>query len=706
MSLGSIMNSALSGLMTAQAAESVIGQNVLNAKSPGYARRVFEQQVGAVPGVPTGVSLGEITRAVDTFVASALMTANGTLAREDIINQALQNLQATVLRADDKTGLAARIDQMATAFGRLSADPSSSAAQIAAVQAAQTFASDLVRRTSELDAQRTTAETQIGTTVNNLNTLLGRLDTLNKDFQRQAALGQSTLTIEDQRDGVLSELSKLVDITTVRDPKGVISVLTTKGTSLLGAIRYQIDYTAQSPVTSSSIFEQITLRPIDPSTGAVLTTGARGLDGGLSGGELKGWLDLRDTILPGLQNQLGELASAADAMNALSNRHSPVPPPTTLTSRQSSMVASDVLNTSGADQYIWVSLVNKTTGAPDGTRNLVTIAPGATLGSVVGAINGFSGMQCTLSNGVLKISSVRAADGVVVEDGSPALNIGGRGFSHFFGLNDIFQGATPLSYDTGLVLNSPCSVGSATMTLQVRGADNQLLKTAVIGIGSGATIDAFRGSLNTPAGLGTYVQYNLDVNGRLTYTPNAGYEGVSIRLVTDTGPRPPGGSGPGLGQLLGMDAGSRIAIASGFSVDSDLVAQPSLLATSARQLGADGNLNLAAAEGSGVRALQGFATQTLRFRAAGDLGTATSSFGQYAGSILAAAGLAAAGAASRVADRTAVQAALLDRQSSTSGVNTDEELTGLGNYQRAYAACARLITTTRDMYDTLLGMVR
>ncbi len=703
MSLGSIMNTALSGLMTAQAAQAVTGENTANARTENYARRVIQQQVGAAPGISTGVRLGDVTRAVDAFVASALQAANGNLGREDIVNQALQNLQKTILRADDKTGLAARIDQLATAIGRLGADPASSAAQIGVVQAAQTFASDLARRTSELDAQRNTAETQIGAIVTQINTLLERLDALNKDFQRQDALGQSTLTIEDQRDGVLSELSKLVDIKTVRDPKGVISVLTTTGTSLLGAIRYKLDYTPQTPVSSSTIFEQIMLRPIDPASGTVLMTGARGLDGGLSGGQLKGWLDLRDTVLPGIQNQLGELASAADAMNALTNKCSPVPAPSALTGRQTNMIAAEVVNNSGANQYIWVSLANQTTGALDGTRNLVTIAPGATLGSAVAAINGFSGMQSTLTNGVLQIKSLRAADGIVVEDGAPPLNIAGRSFSHFFGLNDMFQGATPLSYDTGLQPTSKLNVGSSTMVLQVRGPSNELLKTAPITVGSTADVAAFMGSLNTPAGVGGFVTYSLDANGRLSYVPVAGYEGVTIRLVSDTTARVTGGAG--LGKLFGMDAGSRIALAAGISASAALVAQPSLLATSTPQTSGT-LLNVLASEGGGARALQAFATQTLSFKKAGGLGSATATFGQYASSILTAAGLAASGAAARVADRTAVQTALEVQQASTSGVNTDEEMTNLGNYQRAYGACARLITTTRDMYDTLLAMVR
>jgi flagellar hook-associated protein 1 len=40
------------------------------------------------------------------------------------------------------------------------------------------------------------------------------------------------------------------------------------------------------------------------------------------------------------------------------------------------------------------------------------------------------------------------------------------------------------------------------------------------------------------------------------------------------------------------------------------------------------------------------------------------------------------------------------------GVNLDEELGNLVIYQNSYNASARLITTARDMYDTLLSLVR
>jgi flagellar hook-associated protein 1 len=40
------------------------------------------------------------------------------------------------------------------------------------------------------------------------------------------------------------------------------------------------------------------------------------------------------------------------------------------------------------------------------------------------------------------------------------------------------------------------------------------------------------------------------------------------------------------------------------------------------------------------------------------------------------------------------------------GVNLDEELVLMTTYQQAFNASARLIQAAKDMYDTLMGMVR
>ncbi len=65
MSLTLALNSALSGLSTAQAGLNVISSNIANVNTEGYTRKVFEPTSRVLAGLGVGVELGDITNRVD-----------------------------------------------------------------------------------------------------------------------------------------------------------------------------------------------------------------------------------------------------------------------------------------------------------------------------------------------------------------------------------------------------------------------------------------------------------------------------------------------------------------------------------------------------------------------------------------------------------------------------------------------------------------
>ena len=62
----------------------------------------------------------------------------------------------------------------------------------------------------------------------------------------------------------------------------------------------------------------------------------------------------------------------------------------------------------------------------------------------------------------------------------------------------------------------------------------------------------------------------------------------------------------------------------------------------------------------------------------------------------------AAGMAARLPRRHDRLQEAQTRQSATSGVNLDEELTHMMTYQQAYSAGARMLSVVQQLYDTLL----
>ena len=69
-------------------------------------------------------------------------------------------------------------------------------------------------------------------------------------------------------------------------------------------------------------------------------------------------------------------------------------------------------------------------------------------------------------------------------------------------------------------------------------------------------------------------------------------------------------------------------------------------------------------------------------------------------------GAAASNASTSATNATAAATEAQSRRSGVEGVNLDQELISLTTYQQAYNASARLLTAAKDMYDTLLAIVR
>ena len=98
-------------------------------------------------------------------------------------------------------------------------------------------------------------------------------------------------------------------------------------------------------------------------------------------------------------------------------------------------------------------------------------------------------------------------------------------------------------------------------------------------------------------------------------------------------------------------------------------------------------------------------TDQRTFSAAGGLGQATISLGDYAARFAGDVGARAARAERSFEAATAVQAAADQKRSDVEGVNLDEELANMTIYQQAYNASARMLQAAKEMTDTLLSIV-
>ena len=96
----------------------------------------------------------------------------------------------------------------------------------------------------------------------------------------------------------------------------------------------------------------------------------------------------------------------------------------------------------------------------------------------------------------------------------------------------------------------------------------------------------------------------------------------------------------------------------------------------------------------------------MSFPQAGDLSPTTTTITSYAGTVLSDFALKADEVVERESDARALSEEITSRIVSQTGVNLEEELANMILYQNAFNASARLLQTTREMFEELLAIKR
>jgi flagellar hook-associated protein 1 FlgK len=210
---------------------------------------------------------------------------------------------------------------------------------------------------------------------------------------------------------------------------GDLQVYTNSGQALVDASgAHTISYKTASDVTSSTSY---------PSGGfSGITVNGVDITSQITSGKIGALVTLRDKTLPAAQSQLDELAQQlSSSLNAVSNQGTSVPPPTSLTGT-TSVTSSTAFSGTGKVRIAETDSSGKLVSYAD-----LDLSSYTTVGQVVSAINGISGLSASInSSGQLVISATGSGDGVSINEMTSSVGSSGEGFSHYFGLNDLVTG--------------------------------------------------------------------------------------------------------------------------------------------------------------------------------------------------------------------------------------------------------------------------
>lgn len=707
MSLSAILNSANSGLMAAQTGLRTVSDNIANINTPGYVRKVVNQAPMISAGMGVGVDITSIQRAADQFLQRASLVARGDKAEATVISDFMDRAQSLFGDPSAKSSFFSRLDDIYSTFTAAGSEAASATRRDDSIDAVNDFLTESQRIAASLKAMETEADSQIAASIDKVNALLKQIESLNGDISRALVQGVDATGSENIQSQLIDELSGLMDVTVQPRNNGGFVIRASDGNALAGAGgAAELSY-VRTPGASGEINVSLPGASGEPSLRARITSG-----------EIRGLLDLRDKELPALGDQLSEFVTrAVDELNRAHNAASAVPAPNRLTGRDTGMDLPTAIG--GFSGKTTVAIVDQNgmvtrqvaidfdagTMSADGGVTNTPFTPAnfqATLNTALGG-------QGTVSfaGGKMSIQATTATSGVAIsDDAATPSDRAGKGFSHFFGLNDLVTSTGYPYYETGLTATDPHGFTAGdTLTLRVAGKDGSRIRDVTVTVPSppANSMQDLVNALNANStGVGLYGTFSLDADGALAF---GGVNGTSVSVVNDNTNRGPGG--PSVSQLFGVGETQRASRVGTFEVRADIAKDPKKLALATLDLAqvAAGRPSLAIGDGRGAAKLAAAGDSMTSFDAVGGASAGRMTVAQYASEFAGTIGRKADAAISRAEIAEAVAAEADTRRSSAEGVNLDQELISMTTYQQAFSASARLVQASKDLYDVLLTMV-
>lgn len=703
MSISAIINNSLTGLFTSQAALRTITDNVANVNTEGYARKVVRLDPRLTGSQGSGVEIAGIERVVDKFLVKSIYETKGDVARYDVENVFHSRMQALLGRPDVNSSVSGKINDVFNSISELALNPLSTILKESAVARINAFGEEIGGLAENIQVMRLDASTQIAETTAKINGLLKRVDFLNPLIVKETISTGDAGGLIEQRAQALSELAELIDISIVNTGNGKISINTESGVTLLGTTRRELQYNPPGTVTSSTPFPPISVYDVDPTSGSLSTTGVT-LDGDISSGELAALLNMRDVELVAMAEELGSLASSVmNEFNRVHNENVSGPPPNSLTGINVGALSTDPHNFTGQSTFA----VTDSSGT---LVNSVTIDFGVTgpnFSDVITAVNAGLGGDGTVSltNGELSFGATVATSGISISQvAGNESDRGGRGFSHFFGMNNLIDARSSGQYETGVSgTDAHGFTGGDTIHLEIQGQGGTDLASYTMTIVGGQTFDDIVNDLNASS-LGSFKTFSISPTGELVSTSNAGFDFARVHVQTDITSR--GATGTTLSDYFGIGNSYQIDAAFDLQVVDRISNDVNLLSLATFESAAlVGETAISFGDQRGGIALQELENQNVSIRSAGGLNAFNSTLGQYSAAVLADFGFRAQLAEGFGEDSKILLGELNQRNQAISGVNVDEELSNMIIFQNAYSSSARMLAVAQELFDDILRIV-
>lgn len=310
--MSDLLGISSNAVMAYQRALGTVSNNIANVNTEGYVRQESElaeaapRKMGTVY-IGTGVRFDGIKRAYDEFLEKNLRNTTSELNTQqpmvDFANRIVD------LMGSDTVGLPPALDKFFATAQQLSTDPASTVLRAQFLRDAD----GLAGRFRELSSQMTTIDTETrastNQTIEQINTLTSQIALVNKQLGREVSIERQSPQLLDQRDLLLKNLSKLVQLNVTTADNGTVNISLTNN----GKVGVVVD--GQKAFELGAKFDEQDLGRVaivlDPY-------GTKETIPGIGNGQLGGLLTFREQMLQPTMAQLDFLAkTVVDQVNAI-----------------------------------------------------------------------------------------------------------------------------------------------------------------------------------------------------------------------------------------------------------------------------------------------------------------------------------------------------------------------------------------------------
>jgi len=507
MSLTSSLYTALTGLQTNQSAMRVLSNNITNANTPGYTRKIAELQSRVIAGTGAGVKLGSIDRYVDQALQVQLRSTTSDFNGLDVRQQFLKRMQDMFGSPDSDSSVASMMSEFSTSMTALTTNPESVSLRLDVVTNAQRAAQNLNSMSADTQQLRQEADSQISASIDIVKTQLDTIDKLNDQIVAAKLRGVETGDLEDQRDLAVSKISEQMDVSTYIRENGQMVIFTKAGRTLLDGDPATIDHTPAATLQAGITY---------PGAIDGITVNGKDITDEIGSGKIAALVQLRDTTLPNFTAEINQLATKLrDEVNKIHNQGTGLPAAKTLTSsRPQNGTAVSLTGT------VTVTLLN-----PDGTAAFsgAMPAPGtldaAGFATALNTVLAGFGVGASATNNAGTVTLDGGGYGVAITGGTvdPGGGLPTTNLSDYLHLNDFFVGTDPSGVDLAAVLKVRDDI-AADPSLMSRGALQQdAALNWYVGAGDSSVVTALAAKLtsgtafaatgNLPASTTSFAEY-------------------------------------------------------------------------------------------------------------------------------------------------------------------------------------------------------